>query len=142
MISKNWMVAFGFVIFGAFLAVTDALVNTKFGQNATNFMKKWAREATKGHGEKYSNCSCPPDAPIDDSHEFCGYEIKSKTTNVNPCKDQTYYRCMDPYPWKAIEVEDCTQLKDVKNKPLPVRECGFLPSGRAPTGRSCNLPEM
>jgi hypothetical protein len=60
--------------------------------------KQDSRKPEKFLGEKVSNFSCPSDAPVDDYQEYCGYEIKNKTSKSNLCKDQTKYRCMDPFP--------------------------------------------
>jgi hypothetical protein len=79
-------------------------------------LKQVSRKARPFRGEKESNCSCPFDAPVDDFHEYCGYEIKNKTSSKNLCKDQTKYRCMDPYPWMAIELKDCNNLRGEKKR--------------------------
>jgi hypothetical protein len=103
--------------------------------------KQDSRTPEKFLREKYSNCSCPLDAPVDDYHEYCGYEIKKKTSSKNLCKDQTKYRCMDPYPWMAIEMYDCTNLRGEKNKKLPIHHCSRYPDGETPRGRECFLPK-
>jgi hypothetical protein len=95
-------------------------------------------------GERVSNCSGPLDAPVYDYHEYCGYdsyEINNKTRHTNLCKDQTKYRCMDRYPWMAIEMYDCTNLRGEKKKKLPIHRCSRILSGEAPRARECFLPQ-
>jgi hypothetical protein len=103
-------------------------------------VKQNSRKARPYLGEKVSNCSCPSDAPVDDYHEYCGYEMKNRTRKSNFCKDQTKYRCMDPYPWMAIEMYDCINLRGDNNKKLPVHHCSRYPDGETPRGRDCFLP--
>jgi hypothetical protein len=104
-------------------------------------LKQQSRTPEKFLREKYSNCSCPSDAPVDDYHEYCGYEIMNKTSRTNLCKDQTRYRCMDPYPWMAIEIKDCTNLRvRGEKKKLPIHHCSPYPDGETPRGRNCFLP--
>jgi hypothetical protein len=103
--------------------------------------KQDSRKPRQFQGERVSNCSCPLDAPVDDYHEYCGYEMKNKTSNKDFCKDQTKYRCMDPYPWMAIEMYDCTNLRGEKKKKLPIHRCSRIPNGEAPRARECFLPQ-
>jgi hypothetical protein len=135
MTSRNCI--FGIFIFLQFCAIIDAGMYKGFGENTTRFMKQWAREVAELHGEMLSNCSCPPDSPIDEPHQFCGYEMMKKSSSVNSCKDQAIYRCMDPHPWMGIQAKDCTKLKDENGKFLPIHKCGHVPSGKAPTARRC-----
>jgi hypothetical protein len=103
--------------------------------------KQRSRKPRPFLGERVSNCSCPSDAPVDDYHQYCGYEIKNKTSNTNLCKDQTKYRCMDPYPWMAIEMYDCTNLRGEKKEKLPIQHCSRFPNGEAPRARECFPPQ-
>jgi hypothetical protein len=106
-----------------------------------NKIKLASRKPDKFLGEKASNCSCPLDAPVDEIHEYCGYEMKNRTSKSILCKDQTKYRCMDPYPWMAIEIEDCTNLRGDKKEKLPVHHCSRYPDGdEMPRARNCFLP--
>jgi hypothetical protein len=128
-----------FVIFIVlqFCAIIDAGMYKEHGEKATKHLKQWAREVADLHGEMFSNCSCPPDSPIDEPHQFCGYEMMRNSGSANPCKDQAIYRCMDPQPWMGIQAKDCTKLKDDDGKSLPIHKCGHVPSGKAPTARRC-----
>jgi hypothetical protein len=104
-------------------------------------LKEDNRKPERNHGEKWSNCSCPSDALVDEAQELCGYEIQNRTSNTNICEAQSIYRCMDPYPWVAIEKKDCTNLRGEKRKKLPVHHCLQLPNGYAPRARECVLPK-
>jgi hypothetical protein len=78
-----------FVIFIVlqFCAIIDAGMYKGHEEKATKHLKQWAGQVADLHGEMFSNCSCPPDSPINEPRQFCGYEMKRKSSSANPSKD-------------------------------------------------------